>query len=164
MITIRRATPDNAAKISALLAGSWHRTYDDLMGIEQVNQMTALSHAPNKLADEINDPSIVTWIAIDGAGLVSGVVKIEKRKSSELYLDRLHIDPSAFGTGLADQLFNAALKAAGPHDSISLEVLEGNERAIAYYKKRGFSVTKTLDACGTALGVPTLLMTKSLKT
>jgi ribosomal protein S18 acetylase RimI-like enzyme len=160
MMTIRRATPDEAAKISALLAGSWHRTYDDLMGVEQVNHMTAISHAPDKLIAEINDPSIVTLVAVDENQLVQGVVKVEKRENFELYLDRLHIEPSAFGTGLADKLFNAALETAGPHECISLEVLGGNERAIAYYKKRGFSVTKTLDASGTALGVPTLLMTR----
>jgi ribosomal protein S18 acetylase RimI-like enzyme len=160
MITIRRATPDDAAKISALLAGSWHRTYDDLMGIAEVNKMTSIAHAPDKLIAEINAPSIVTLVAVDENQLVQGVVKVEKRENAELYLDRLHIEPSAFGTGLAGQLFNAAIKAAGPHESISLEVLQGNDRAIGFYVKRGFSVTKTLDASETALGVPTLLMTR----
>jgi ribosomal protein S18 acetylase RimI-like enzyme len=160
MITIRRATPDDAAKISALLAASWHRTYDDLMSIAEVNKMTSIAHAPDKLIAEINAPSIVTLVAVDENQLVQGVVKVEKRENAELYLDRLHIEPSAFGTGLADQLFNAAIKAAGPHESISLEVLQGNDRAIGFYVKRGFSVTKTLDASGTALGVPTLLMTR----
>jgi ribosomal protein S18 acetylase RimI-like enzyme len=160
MMTIRPATPKDAAKISALLAASWHRTYNDLMGVEQVNELTSVAHAPDKLIAEICDPSIITLVAIDENPLVQGVVKVEKRENSELYLDRLHIQPSDFGTGLADQLFNAALKAAGPHQNISLEVLQGNDRAIGFYVKRGFSVTKTLDANGTALGVPTLLMTR----
>ena len=158
---IRAAQTADANAISQLLTGSWHRTYDAFMGVERVNEITASSHAPDVLVAEINDSSILTLVAVDQGGAVTGVVKIESRAAGELYLDRLHIAPEAFGTGLADQLLNAAIAASGPYETISLEVLAGNKRAIAFYLKRGFIETANLDACGTALSVPTLVMTKS---
>ena len=162
---IRAAQADDAKDISQLLTGSWHRTYDAFMGVERVNEITASLHAPDVLVAEINDSSILTLVAVDEGGTVTGVVKIEtrnkNRETGELYLDRLHIAPDAFGTGLADQLLNAAIAASGPYETISLEVLAGNKRAIAFYLKRGFIETANLDACGTALSVPTLVMTKS---
>ena len=162
---IQTAQAGDANAISQFLTSSWHHTYDALMGVERVNEITSASHAPDILVAELNDPSVSTLVAVDQAGLVSGVVKIEKRienrAAGELYLDRLHIAPEAFGTGLADQLLDAAIAASGPYQRISLEVLAGNKRAIDFYLKRGFVEAAKLDACGTALGVPTLVMTRS---
>ena len=158
---IRAAQTADANAISQLLTSSWHRTYDALMGVDRVNEITSSSHAADILVAEINDSSILILVAIDHSGAVTGVVKIQNRAAGELYLDRLHIAPDAFGTGLADQLLDAAITASGQYQTMSLEVLAGNQHAIAYYLKRGFVETAKLDACGTALGVPTLLMTKS---
>ena len=158
---IRTAQAGDANAISQFLTSSWHHTYDALMGVERVNEITSASHAPDILVAELNDPSVSTLVAVDKGGAVTGVVKIQNRAAGEIYLDRLHIAPDAFGTGLADQLLDAAITASGQYQTMSLEVLAGNQRAIAYYLKRGFVETAKLDACGTALGVPTLLMTKS---
>lgn len=153
--------PADIPALSDLLHGSWHRTYDGLMGRERVARATADIHDPEKLALEIADPAIITLVALDASG-VSGVVKADRRANGELYIDRLHIAPEAFGTGLADSLVAAALTAMPDAKSLTLDVLEGNARAIAYYLKSGFEVEKQLNACNAILGVPTLLMRKTL--
>ncbi|MES0101067.1 GNAT family N-acetyltransferase [Mesorhizobium sp. M0019] len=52
-------------------------------------------------------------------------------------LDGLHIDQSEYGTGLAANILHAVFAAHSGIPSIALEVLEGNDRAMAFYRKHG---------------------------
>lgn len=57
---------------------------------------------------------------------------------SDTELSWLYVDPSCYGVGLGFALVKAALLATGA--SLSVEVLDGNERALSLYEKAGFAV------------------------
>jgi ribosomal protein S18 acetylase RimI-like enzyme len=57
---------------------------------------------------------------------------------SDVELSWLYVDPRCYRMGVGSALVKAALSATG--GSLSVEVLDGNERALSLYKKIGFSV------------------------
>jgi ribosomal protein S18 acetylase RimI-like enzyme len=158
---IQSAETADAGQISSLLHASWHRTYDALMGGERVAEASARTHDLAKLKNEIVNADIITLVALQ-EGNICGVIKADKRADGELYIDRLHLAPHAFASGLADQLITAAIAKMAGVRILTLDVLAGNERAIAYYKKVGFVETKLLPADGSIIGVPMLLMEKRI--
>lgn len=57
---------------------------------------------------------------------------------SDVELSWLYVDPRCYGMGVGSALVKAALLATG--GTLSVEVLDGNERALSLYKKTGFAV------------------------
>jgi ribosomal protein S18 acetylase RimI-like enzyme len=57
---------------------------------------------------------------------------------SDVELSWLYVDPRCYRMGIGSALVKAALLATGA--SLSVEVLDGNERALSLYKKSGFAV------------------------
>lgn len=55
-----------------------------------------------------------------------------------------YLDPSYRGTGLADDLFARAIQHAREDgaEELDLRVDANNDRALAYYEKRGFDIAK----------------------
>ena len=85
-------------------------------------------------------------VATDGAAVV-GFVSFGPCRDEAAPTDRgevwaIYVAPSAWSTGVGQALWRVAserLRALGFH-SISLWVIEGNERAIRFYTAAGFSV------------------------
>ena len=57
---------------------------------------------------------------------------------SDVEISWLYVDPRRYSMGVGSALVRAALLATG--NSLSVEVLDGNERALSFYKKTGFAV------------------------
>jgi len=57
---------------------------------------------------------------------------------SDVELSWLYVDPRCYGMGIGSALIEAALLATGV--SLSVEVLDGNERALSLYRKAGFAM------------------------
>jgi ribosomal protein S18 acetylase RimI-like enzyme len=57
---------------------------------------------------------------------------------SDVEISWLYVDPRRYSMGVGSALVRAALLATG--GSLSVEVLDGNERALSLYKKTGFAV------------------------
>ena len=163
MFRMRLALVSDINAMAQFLDDSWHRTYDDLIGVDKVSQASHFYHNAEKLGSEIADDTIIVMIAEDDGGLI-GAGKIEVRSEGRLYLDRLHISPSMYGTGLGQALTDAMLAVVPESREIELSVLEANARAVAYYQKQGFEITKRQNTCEAVLDVPTLIMRKTLIT
>jgi ribosomal protein S18 acetylase RimI-like enzyme len=59
---------------------------------------------------------------------------------SDVELSWLYVHPRCYRTGVGSALVRAALLAAGV--PLSVEVLDGNQRALSLYKKLGFGVVR----------------------
>ena len=81
----------------------------------------------------------MSFVAERADGSIAGYAMAEL-KDGDVMLDRLHVDNSEFGSGLAADLLHTVLAAHAGMPSIGLEVLEGNDRALAFYGKHGFEV------------------------
>jgi ribosomal protein S18 acetylase RimI-like enzyme len=151
----------DAEAVSALLAGSWERTYAPLMGAEKVAAQNETKHGPDILKADLKRPHSESFVAIAGDGSVVGYAYAIVVKGV-LWLDRLHVAPEQQGSGIAANLLRAVMANYVGEPSISLEVIEGNERAIRFYEKQGFETVERKGACGNIDGVPTLVMRRAL--
>ena len=134
---IEEPGPDDADELARLHVLVWQQAYAGLMPADHLAGLD-VEACPERwrrrLAGEVPG---TTWVARDADGLVafasSGPGRDEDRPVElELYainlLDRTH------GTGLADALMERAV-GDGP---AYLWVLDGNERAMAFYRRHGF--------------------------
>lgn len=161
LATIRHMSEDDAEAVSVLLRASWDTTYTSLMGAEKVKVQNDGMHDPVSIAADLRRPHSEAFVAVTGDGVVVGHAYATVRKGV-LWLDRLHVAPDHQGTGLAAGLLQAVMVNYVGEPAISLEVIEGNDRAIRFYEKHGFDVIEHNSACGSIQGVPTLVMRRPL--
>ncbi|MGE0501820.1 MAG: GNAT family N-acetyltransferase [Rhizobiaceae bacterium] len=151
----------DAEVVSRLLSESWASTYGPLMGEGRAADASARIHAPALLRAELERGDATSFVAEDEAGSIVGYA-YAFRKERDVDLDRLHVVPAMHGSGVAADLLHAVFAAFIGDRQIMLEVLEGNDRAIRFYEKHGFSVGERRNACGGVEGVPTLVMRRAL--
>lgn len=141
MTQIRAMADQDIPAVSRLLANSWRRTYGPIVGEETAIRISGENHAPDRLVAELADNDMMSFVAERSDGSIAGYAMAEL-KDGDIKLDRLHVDKSEFGTGVAVDVLHAVLAAHAGMPSIALEVLEGNDRALAFYRKHGFEVVE----------------------
>jgi ribosomal protein S18 acetylase RimI-like enzyme len=162
MVQIRAMREEDVAPVSRLLGESWRRTYAPIMGAETTAQLSDARHAPGRLAAELEDDSKMSFVAERSDGTIAGYAMAAMDGRGDVMLDRLHIEPGEYGTGLAVDLLHAVLAAHAGIPSIALEVIEGNDRAIAFYRKHGFEVVEKRNAAHGVGGHASLIMRRLL--
>ncbi|TPN76688.1 GNAT family N-acetyltransferase [Mesorhizobium sp. CU2] len=162
MAHIRAMTRNDLGDVSRLLGASWRRTYSPIMGAENTARLSDERHAPDALAAEIDDEDKMSFVVERGDGSIAGYAMAAMDRHGDVMLERLHIEPSEFGGGLAVDLLHAVLAAHAGIPSIALEVIEGNDRAIAFCRKHGFEVVERREAAHGVGGHASLIMRRLL--
>ena len=162
MTRIRAMTKNDVAAVSRLLGGSWRRTYSPIMGAEDTARLSNERHTPEKLGAELANDNRMSFVAERSDGSIAGYAMAAMDEHGDVTLDRLHVEPEEFGTGLAVDLLHAVLAAHAGIPSIALEVIEGNDRAIAFYRKHGFEVVERRPAAHGVGGHASLIMRRLL--
>jgi ribosomal protein S18 acetylase RimI-like enzyme len=135
--TIERPTLDDLDEMGRVHVRVWQEAYAGLMPADYLAGLDPTS-GPARWRDRIENPSGVTWwLARDEQGIVGMATSGTPRDDdapTPLELYAINVLSRAHGTGLADDLM---ARAVGDRPAY-LWVLEGNDRAIAYYRKHGF--------------------------
>ncbi|MER8863189.1 GNAT family N-acetyltransferase [Mesorhizobium sp. M0751] len=155
-------TEQEIPAVSRLLGQSWRHIYSPILGAETTARLSDERHAPERLAAELGDDSKMSFVAERADGSLAGYAMAAMDDKGEVMLERLHIDKSEYGTGLAADLLHAVLAAHAGIPSIALEVIEGNDRAIAFYRKHGFEVVERRPAAHGVGGHASLIMRRLL--
>jgi ribosomal protein S18 acetylase RimI-like enzyme len=140
MTKVRAMTEADTSEASRLLGESWRRTYGPLIGLDTTARISDEHHAPQRLAEELANDDTMSFVAERSDGSIAGYAMAKMDKAGDVKLERLHVDKSEYGTGLAADLLHTVFAAHAGIPSIALEVLEGNDRAIAFYRKHGFEI------------------------
>jgi ribosomal protein S18 acetylase RimI-like enzyme len=162
MTQIRAMTESDVTAVSRLLGESWRRTYSPILGADAAARISSEHHAPDRIAAELKDSKRMAFVAERADGSIAGYAMAEMDQAGDVMLDRLHIDSSEYGTGLAADMLHAVLAAHAGIASMALEVVEGNDRALAFYRKHGFEVVETRAASHGAEGHRSFIMRKAL--
>ena len=162
MTKIRAMTEADTSEVARLLGESWRRTYGPLLGFETVAGISDEHHTPQRLAAVLANADILSFVAERSDGSIGGYAMAKMDGTGDVRLERLHVDKSEYGTGLASNLLHAVLAAHAGIPSIALEVLEGNDRATAFYRKHGFEIVSRQPASHGADGKFSLIMRKPL--
>ena len=136
--TIERPTLGDLDEMGVVHVQVWREAYAGLMPDEYLAHLDPLV-GPARWRDRIADPAspVSWWLARDEEGIVGMATSGPGRDQDppvDLELYAINILSRAHGTGLADELLAAAIGDRPAY----LWVLEGNDRAVAFYCKHGF--------------------------
>ena len=148
-MTIRRAENRDAAQVLHLLEqvnAVHHDIRPDLFNL-------ATKYTGEELQEIFADDSKPVFVYDDGEKVLGYIFTMLLDHSGdnmlvpvkELYIDDLCVDEAARGQKIATRLYEHVLdfaREAGCHN-VTLNVWEGNEGAMAFYRKMGMGVQKT---------------------
>lgn len=156
MFFVRTASERDLAKVSALLAETWHATYDALYGVDKVREITAHWHSVPALKAKLARKDSEFVVADDGKELAGmGYVAMSKDRPKAAFLHQLYVLPRYQRQGIGRDMF-AELETCFPDaNAMVLEVEPRNEAAVAFYLAHGFvKVGETRHKAGDVSDVP----------
>ncbi|WP_018156574.1 GNAT family N-acetyltransferase [Demetria terragena] len=147
LFTIRPLLIEDADKLGALHVEVWREAYAGLMPAESLRRQDPAVRAERwrglavEQAEGLADAAgKSTRVAVHPEGMLAGFATVAPSRDNDppvpLELWALNVDSKFHGTGAAGQLLAATLGDRAAH----LWVLQGNERAIAFYRKHGFEL------------------------
>lgn len=142
MMTIRRATAQDAVLIQELAEATWWPTYEPIVGAEQVRYMLDAFYGTEVITDQISSGSQTYILLYDGDTPKGFAAYSPRLEDPAIYkLHKLYCLPSEQGKGLGRQLVEAVEKAVlvGGSHILDLNVNRYN-KAKTFYEKLGFSV------------------------
>jgi diamine N-acetyltransferase len=151
--SIRRATPDDAHALTRLARATFVETYRDLTRPEDIEQHLQAFFSPEHQRRELSDDRIVILLASVRDELV-GFAQAEARTPpacvkvrAALALARFYVRRDWHGQGVAGALLATVIESARGVGApgLWLSVWEHNPRAIAFYRKAGFSAVGTMN-------------------
>jgi ribosomal protein S18 acetylase RimI-like enzyme len=153
-LSIRRATIDDAAALSAFAARVFIEAFGDENNPDDLTEHVESTYNIERQAAELRDEDTATWlIEREDATLIAYLQMCRKRVPAcvtgrnpvEIY--RFYVDHSAHGTGVAQTLMSSAFAQAREWgaDVVWLGVWEHNPRAMRFYRKFGFADVGSID-------------------
>lgn len=136
--TLARPTLDDLDEMGRMHVQVWQEAYADLMPADYLAGLDPTA-APRRWRKRFGSrPGVSWWIARDDEGIAGMATSGPPRDDDapapfELYA--INVLRRAHGTGLADDLMARTIGDASAY----LWVVEGNDRAIAFYRRHGFS-------------------------
>jgi ribosomal protein S18 acetylase RimI-like enzyme len=137
-LTVRPAVDADVEAIRAVGVATWPATYGPLAGPEYVAHGLERWWSTEAVRESIGRGGVFV-AELDGA--VVGMASVGERDGAP-YLWKLYVLPDRHGVGAGSALLDAvieSLPAGSPR--LGLDYVDGNERAAAFYRARGFRVT-----------------------
>lgn len=159
MFFVRTAMGKDLPRVREILEETWHHTYDEIYGVERVNEIVDDWHSLEKLEKKLDQPNSEFLVADNGETV--GGMAFASQTGKVIDLHQIYVHPDFHGgkTGLhlMIEIENSFLDA----ETIRLQVEEKNTRAIEFYKQFGFAITGETQNCGEPTsGIPALIMEK----
>jgi diamine N-acetyltransferase len=146
-MAIRRAIPADAAELSAFARRTFIETFGEHNRAEDMDVYLARTYSEAQQRSELADENVVTLIS-ESDGAMNAFAQMRRGPAAPcvngpapIEVVRFYVDQSSHGRGLAHELMQAVLDTARSLNAqtIWLGVWERNDRAIAFYKKKGFA-------------------------
>ena len=110
---------------------------------EYEKDLASVENTPEKLGSDLFDKNLCEAILAEQDGQVIGFAiyytSYSTWKGPSMYLEDLYVIPEARGTGAGGKLFDRVVELAKErnHARMDWQIIEWNEPAIEFYKKRG---------------------------
>ena len=137
-VTIRRARLSDAPGLSRLLALTWRKAFGDLLSARSMREVSRRWHGAPHLEGQIRDPKCYFGVAQSPRGRILGLTTVRRTSPTAAFMHRLYVRPGCQGLGLGETLLEAGWAAFPGLRRMRLEVLAGNAKALAFYRKHGF--------------------------
>jgi L-amino acid N-acyltransferase YncA len=155
---IKKATQDDCLSIAQIHVLSWQHAYCDLLPSDYLSQLSVEKRAET-WRNALNTGSRQVLVARSGdvlLGFISFAPCRDEDAASDLAeIWSLYVSPAYWAAGVGRALYTAAkaLIQDQGFKALSLWVLAGNQRALQFYTKAGFTpnLSKTFELGGVAL-------------
>ncbi len=146
-ISIRPATESDAEILADLGAWTFSDTYSSILPAEDIEDYLGKAFSVEQMLRDIADPQVLLFLG-SVSNTVCSYIKLQPTPTREVIagnkpieLLRLYLLPRWKGMGIGSALMDVGLSAARDesHDTCWLKVWKGNQRAIEFYRHRGFS-------------------------
>ena len=154
-VKIERAVPDDAEIICDIRDRAWLKAYPNAeLGITaddiRVNAQgrdgefvpRRIAHLKKQFAQD--DGSGLTTFVAKKDGKVVGYVEPIIDEQNKHYISAIYVDPKNQEGGVGTKLYEKAVEMLGEDQDIFLEVVSYNQKAIVFYKNKGFEQTKAI--------------------
>jgi ribosomal protein S18 acetylase RimI-like enzyme len=138
-ISIRAAEPGDIPAVRALLVETWHHTYDALIGVEMVTEITNSWHSLDNLALQLALPD-TSFLVADDDGAIVGHAFADAQRPPVLVISRLYVLPARQRRGIGKRLLDAAVAHYPACEIARLEVEAENAKGLSFYRREGFRV------------------------
>lgn len=123
--------------VSALLAATWHDTYDPLIGHEKVTAITSVWHCVESLRPQLHLPA-TSFLVAEVHGELVGHLFADGQSPPILFLSRIYVLPSRQRSGIGTQLLASAGRRHQEVELVTLDVQADNAKAMSFYTREGF--------------------------
>ncbi|MER5179331.1 GNAT family N-acetyltransferase [Streptomyces sp. NPDC002896] len=136
----RHGTPADADRIAELHTASWRSAYAGLMPAEYLEGPLREEHLAKWRQRTAAPTAHRRLLLAEEEDELLGFIHLDTAVDSRVHVDNLHARPGHVGTGIGHRLLRrgfAWAAAEHPGRDVYLEVLRGNDRAIAFYERQG---------------------------
>ncbi len=158
-VQVRTATSDDIEAARALTNRSWLTTYAPLIGEKTTLDIIETRHAASLFAEQAANPDCTFLVALRDGQIVGHCYAFPKKGT---YIERLHVEPDLKGGGIGRAMLDHVEAQHEPGSRIWLEVLQGNDNAVAFYERTGFSFEQQTGLEDGLAGIPALIFSKTL--
>lgn len=139
-VHIRAATETDLESVRGLLVETWHDTYDRLIGADEVAAITDRWHCVPVLAAQLAAAGASFLVAEAARPGIVGHAFAEAAAPALLHLRRLYVLPAWQRQGIGARLMAEILARHADTRMLRLSVEADNARAMAFYRRQGFSI------------------------
>jgi ribosomal protein S18 acetylase RimI-like enzyme len=160
---VRSAAASDLPAVRELLVESWHATFDGIYGAEKVNEIIGSWHSLPALKARLESLNGEFVVADDGGGVAGMAFASAAADGKQVTLHQLYIRPLYQGRGAGTLLLAEIIDCFPDAETLRLEVEPVNEKAVAFYKARGFAEVGRTENCGQdQSGIPALILERTL--
>jgi len=141
MYEIKRLEEKDVDEVKKLLRISWLDTYARLLSDSIIQKVSLTWHSKENILRGLRNPKIFFAGYREDSKLL-GIITVEKIDDELIQIHRLYVLPSYQRRGIGSKLLEAAINYFPKSKKAVLEVEEVNNKAISFYKKKGFSFAK----------------------
>jgi ribosomal protein S18 acetylase RimI-like enzyme len=159
-IAIRRIAADELPIVQQIANDTWPTAFAGVIERHQIEIMLGDIYDLDMLQNDMDALGHVFWVARYGhqdAGFVSSY-----KEDDVTWIKKLYILPSRQGLGIGRALMGTAKAVFAPQRALSLNVNNGNVKAIEFYKKYGFAVEREVPVKMGPFDFTDFVMTKVL--
>lgn len=145
--SIRPATPTDIPAIRQIALDTWPAAYGQILSPEQLAYMLARTYDTAALAQQMTTLGHAFLLA-ESESQVWGFIAYETGYQGQpsTRIHKLYVLPDTQGRGIGRLLIDAVRQIALAHGDHQLELnVNRNNRAIGFYEKYGFHISRTED-------------------
>ena len=136
-LAIRAAEPRDLEAVRALLVETWHDTYDPLLGVDKVTEITNSWHSIEALGPQLALPDCSFLVAEEG-GRIVGHVFANGRRLPALSSRASTCCPPSSGAASAARCSQRPSPATRARSRSGWRSQADNPKGVAFYRREGF--------------------------